>query len=165
VVKGFVSDYSLRPASKGNSVNGSMGCCGVVVLWCLEQWVLICRYVVWNLSPVNLTASSGGLLWTREWTFGLKKRWVIIWLGKWVLTAHEKLCSIALARYHHKRKTFLRWEFYCRLIYEYSKRWCGVCAIGTKWHHSNTTLRRLKFIHFISKIKSVPRSKHTPSRL
>jgi hypothetical protein len=40
--------------------------------------------------------TSGGLLWTQQWTFGFHKRRGISWLAEWLLTSQEGFCSLEL---------------------------------------------------------------------
>jgi hypothetical protein len=45
--------------------------------------------------------TSGGLLWTRSWTFGYRKRREISWRAEWLLACQGWLCSMELVSSEH----------------------------------------------------------------
>jgi hypothetical protein len=58
----------------------------------LKKWIV----KVWTPFDRNKIWSSGGLLCTRLWTFGLLERRVIYWLAERVSASKELLCSVEL---------------------------------------------------------------------
>jgi hypothetical protein len=48
---------------------------------------------VWTWCIWLRIGTSGGLLWTRQWTFGFHRRRGISWLAEWMLASQQGLCS------------------------------------------------------------------------
>jgi hypothetical protein len=62
--------WCLVKKSTGTSLPFTLGKqCGMVWIGCI--WIR--------------TGTSGGTLWTRNWTFGFRKRWGISWLAEWLI--------------------------------------------------------------------------------
>jgi hypothetical protein len=54
---------------------------GRIILWCMLE---------------GHASGSGGLLWTRSWTFGFRERRGISWLAEWLLAAKGLLPGVSL---------------------------------------------------------------------
>jgi hypothetical protein len=56
---------------------------GRIDIWCSKNYA-------------SFIVTGGGLLWTRQWTFGFHKRRGISWLAKWLLASQEIPCPMKL---------------------------------------------------------------------
>jgi hypothetical protein len=74
--------------------------------------------------------TSGGILWTRWWKFGLHKRRGISWLAKWLLVSLEGLCSMELVSYLVIWTRNAKNVFYTYIMTPPRSCWTAVTADG-----------------------------------